>query len=50
MRGILQCVRIVSTPGAFSAFVVSIDNVRPFAIVLWTIAACTAPASAMSAV
>jgi hypothetical protein len=34
MRGILRWVNTASTPGAFSAAVVSIDTVRPFAMAL----------------
>jgi len=43
-------VNTASTPGAFSATEVSIDTVRPFAMVLETIAACVASASGISAV
>jgi hypothetical protein len=50
MRGMLRWVSTASTPGARPAALVSIDIVRPFAIVLWTIAACATPASAISAV
>jgi hypothetical protein len=34
MRGMFLWVSTISTPGAFSAALVSIDTVRPFATVL----------------
>src|SRR5271166_5904661 len=50
IRGMLWWVSTVSTPGACSAAVVSIDMIRPLAMLLWTIAAWAAPGTEISAV